>query len=72
MKIYKNLMVDNDERISEGIFDIDGKNLLVQIHLVSMKKLQIKNGLDFLNLFGQKVANAENLQMQIILSVKRI
>jgi hypothetical protein len=65
-------MVDSDERISEDIYDIDGRNLRVQICLVLMKILQIRNGLNSLKLCGQKVVNVANLRMQIILFVKRI
>jgi hypothetical protein len=65
-------MVEIDEKTCEDIYDIDGNSLRVQIYLVLMKILQIKNGLNSLKLCGQKVVNVVNLQMRIMLFVKRI
>jgi hypothetical protein len=65
-------MVEIDEKTCEDIYDIDGNSLRVQIYLVLMKILQIKNGLNSLRLCGPKVVNVVNLQMRIMLFVKRI
>ena len=65
-------MAEIDEKIYEDIYDIDGKNLLVQVYLVLMEKPQIKNGLNSLKLYGQKVTNVVVLLMLIMLYVKRI
>jgi hypothetical protein len=72
MKTYRNLTVDNEEKIFEDIYDIDGKSSRVLIYLALMKKLQTKNGLSFLNLCGQKVVIVESLLMLIMLFVRRI
>ena len=68
----KNLMVEDEGKIYEDIFDTDGGNSQVHICSLSMKKLRIKIGLNFSKLCGQKVMIVENLAMLTTLSVKRI
>jgi hypothetical protein len=72
MNDYKNLMVDEVEKTYEDISDTDGKNSLKQIYSTLMKIQLAKNGLNFSNLYDQKVANVTDHQMPKTLYVKRI
>jgi hypothetical protein len=65
-------MVDDEVKIYEDILDIDERNLRNQICLVWMKKLRIRNGLNSLNLCGQKAMIVETQLMEKMLYVKRI
>ena len=65
-------MVEDEVKTYEDIFDMDGKNLLRLMSLVSTKIQPVRDGLKFSKLFGQRVMNVIYQIMRKMLSVKEI